>query len=339
MSKQILLTGGAGFIGSHTYVALIGAGYGVTILDNFENARRDIPDRLQQITGCPTRLVECDVRDGAAVADVLARQKFDAVVHFAARKSVAEGEADPVGYYRSNVTGLINVVQAMQDHNVKTMVFSSSAAVYGNTDQVPITEDTPLAPLGVYAETKKVGETFLQSVAAADPDFTLGILRYFNPVGAHASGLIGEDSSQPPSNLVPVISRVVRGELSELCIYGGDYPTIDGTGVRDYIHVEDLARGHVLSLDALLKKRRNHLVNLGTGQGHSVLEVLRAYEAVLGHALPHKIVARRAGDAGISFASGARAREILGFEARHDLNEMCASNWAFSGRSTLSTAG
>ncbi|MEE9429087.1 MAG: UDP-glucose 4-epimerase GalE [Paracoccaceae bacterium] len=330
MAKKILLTGGAGFIGSHTYVALVKVGYDVTILDNFENARRDIPDRLKQITGCPTQVIDCDVRDAAVVSDIMAQEKFDAVVHFAARKSVGEAQADPAGYYQSNVIGLINVVQAMQTHGVKALVFSSSAAVYGNTDQVPIPEDTPLVPIGVYAETKKAGEIFLQSVAAADPDFTLGILRYFNPVGAHASGLIGEDSSQPPTNLVPMISRVARGELPKLCIFGGDFPTVDGTGVRDYIHVQDLARGHVLSLDALLENKQSHLVNLGTGQGHSVLEVLHAYGAVLGRAVPYEITERREGDAAISFASVSRAREILGFESRQGLDEMCASNWAFS---------
>ncbi len=332
MSKHVLLTGGAGFIGSHTYVALTEAGYDVTILDNFENARRDVVDRLAQITGQPARLIECDIRDGDSVMSAFAARNFDAVVHFAARKSIPEGEADPVGYYQSNCSGLINIVQAMKAHGVKVIVFSSSAAVYGNTDRVPIAEDCVLAPANTYARTKKFGEEFLAAVAGADPEFTVGTLRYFNPVGAHASGLIGEDPSQPPTNLVPVIARVVNGQLPELMVYGGNYPTPDGTGIRDYIHISDLTRGHVLSLEALLSRNQSHLVNLGTGQGHSVLEALETYGAVCGRDVPYQIVDRRPGDAAVSCADVSLARDVLGFETQHDLRAMCESNWAFSGK-------
>ena len=250
MARRILLTGGAGFIGSHTYVALAEAGYSVTILDNFENAQEDVPDRLEQITGAKVPVIRADIRDAAAMTAAFAGG-FDAVVHFAALKSVAEGEADPMGYFRANCGGLMTVVEAMRAAGTSRIVFSSSAAVYGNAEEMPITEDTPVAPESNYARTKVFGEEYLQAIAKADPDFQVGILRYFNPVGAHGSGLIGEDPALPPTNLIPVIARVARGELAELQVFGSDYPTPDGTGVRDYVHVMDLARGHVKSLDAL----------------------------------------------------------------------------------------
>lgn len=329
MTKHVLLTGGAGFIGSHTCVALAEAGYAVTILDNFENARTDVPERLAQIIGGPVPVIEADIRDAAAMRDALA-QGFDAVVHFAARKSISDGEADPIGYFRTNCAGLMNIVEAMRAAGIVRIVFSSSAAVYGNAKTVPITEMSPVAPENTYARTKAFGENYLQAISRADPNFVAGILRYFNPVGAHHSGLIGEDSSQPPSNLVPLIARVANGDLEVLKIFGGDYPTHDGTGIRDYIHIEDLARGHVLSLDALFGHLGTHIVNLGTGRGHSVLEVLETYRDVSGCDLPYEIVTRRPGDAAVSHADVALARDLLGFEARHDLKSMCASNWAFS---------
>lgn len=329
MNAHILLTGGAGFIGSHTCLALVSAGYAVTILDNFENAQRDVPDRLEQISGRPIPVIEADIRDADAVARAMGRD-VDAVVHFAALKSVPGGEADPLGYHRSNCGGLMNVLSAMRAHAVRRIVFSSSAAIYGNTDRVPITESTPPAPVNVYARTKVFGEDLLNAMSAADPELAAGILRYFNPVGAHPSRLIGEDPSQPPTNLVPVIARVAAGRMASLKVFGTDYPTRDGTGIRDYVHVEDLARGHVLSLDALLRTGQGHLVNLGTGQGHSVREVIAAYEAVSGQRIAHELVGRRPGDPAVSFADVTRARAVLGFEAAHDLASMCASNWAFS---------
>ncbi|MGB7243675.1 MAG: UDP-glucose 4-epimerase GalE [Sulfitobacter sp.] len=336
MGQKILLTGGAGFIGSHTYVALVAAGYEVTLLDNFANAQRDVPDRLALITNRPTNLIECDVRVAGDVMAVMADQKFDAVVHFAAGKSISDGEADPIGYHQTNCTGLINVVAAMRATGCNAMVFSSSAAVYGNTDQIPIREDTALAPENTYAWTKQFGEEFLTRVSGSHPEFKTGILRYFNPVGAHASGLIGEDPSLPPSNLVPVIARVAKGQMEKLKVFGGDYPTADGTGIRDFIHISDLAQGHVLSLNVLLGQGQgqgqSHLVNLGTGTGYSVLEVLKTYSEVCGIDLPYEIVARRPGDAALSYAGTDRAFEILGFKARHDLRSMCESNWAFACR-------
>lgn len=332
MQKHILLTGGAGFIGSHTYVALCEAGYRVTLLDNFENARREVTARLAQITGHTTPVIEADIRDRDAIQDAFTTHDFDAVVHFAALKSVPDGEADPVGYHRANCTGLINIVEAMRETDVPAIVFSSSAAVYGEAETMPLTEETPCVPASTYGATKLFGEEFLTRVATAHPEFKTGILRYFNPVGAHPSGLIGEDPSQPPGNLVPVIARVARGEIPELSIFGDDYDTPDGTCIRDYIHVMDLARGHVQSLDALLGKGENHLVNLGTGRGNSVKEVLKAYETAIGRSIPHRIVPRRPGDPPVSYAATDRACAVLGFEAAFGLSEMCESNWAFSNR-------
>lgn len=326
---HVLLTGGAGFIGSHTCLALLGAGFRVTILDNFENARADVPARLERIAGCSIPVEHADIRDAAAVAGIVARGGFDAVVHFAARKSVPDSVADPLGYYESNCTGLLNVLAAMRAAGVGRIVFSSSAAIYGMPEVMPITEETPAAPLNPYAESKAFGETVLLAMGRAHPEMRIGILRYFNPVGAHPSGLIGEDPSQPPGNLVPVIGRVATGQMERLTIFGGDWPTPDGTGIRDYIHVEDLARGHVLSLQALMGDGGSHLVNLGTGTGYSVLDVVRTYADVSGRDIPYRIVDRRPGDAAVSYAATDRARAVLGFQAQHDLRAMCASNWAY----------
>ena len=330
MSKRILLTGGAGFIGSHTYVALVAAGFDVVILDNFENAHADVPDRLEQITGRPVQVLRADVRNQAEVVAAFEGQNIDAVVHFAAKKSVPEGESDPALYYRANCIGLMNVAEAAVAQGVKAFVFSSSAAVYGNADTMPITEDTPIDPENTYGRTKAIGEAYLTDMGRVNPSCAVGILRYFNPVGAHPSGLIGEDLSHPPANLVPVIARVAKGILPQLQIFGSDYPTDDGSCVRDYIHVSDLAHGHVLSLQSLLDSGKSHLVNLGTGRGHSVLEVLREYAKVVGREIPHELVDRRAGDPAMSYASVTKARDVLGFEATHSLTDMCASNWAFS---------
>jgi len=331
MPKQILLTGGAGFIGSHTCVALVEAGYEVTILDNFENSQTDVIDRLKQVTNSEIKLIQADICDIEALRNAV-HGGIDAVVHFAARKSVPEGEADPIGYYKVNCGGLMNLVEVMQEVKIKKLVFSSSAAVYGDAKNVPVSEQAPMDPQNVYASTKGFNEVYLNSVAKVDSEFCIGILRYFNPVGAHPSGLIGEDPAQPPTNLIPVISRVARGELPNVTVFGGDYPTPDGTGIRDYIHVQDLAQGHVNSVHALFAKEESHTVNLGTGVGHSVLEVLHAYSQACGKNVPYRVEARRPGDAAISFADVSRAKEVLGFSAKHDLMSMCESNWAYSSK-------
>lgn len=334
MSKRVLLTGGAGFIGAHSYLALVDAGFEVVILDNFQNARRDVPDRLAQVTGRQTPVIEADIRDAAALDNAMRAGGFDAVVHFAALKSVPDSQADPIGYYDVNVTGLINVMQAMRNNGVSRIVFSSSAAVYGEAEAMPVTENSPLNPGNNYAMTKLIGEQFLTACRAADPSLSLGILRYFNPVGAHRSGLIGEDPSQPAGNLVPVIAQVAAGQREVLKIFGDDWPTPDGTAIRDYIHVEDLAHGHVLSLQRLLQTDQedngSHLVNLGTGRGYSVREVIDCYQQVADRPIRSEIVARRAGDAAISYADTQLADRLLAFRATHDLTEMCRSNWAFT---------
>lgn len=332
MAARILLTGGAGYIGSHTYLALVAAGYEVVILDSFANAARNVPDRLAQITGHPVPLVEADVRDQSRLEQLFSAQHFDAVVHFAALKSVGDSCADPLGYMDCNLGGLIALMQAMAGNRVWNLVFSSSAAVYGAAKRLPIPEATPLSAANPYGFTKLVGEQILTQAAEAEPRWRHGVLRYFNPVGAHPSGLIGEDPNGVPANLMPYIADVARGKRDRVQVFGNDYDTPDGTGVRDYIHVMDLARGHVLSLNALLQQGLSHTVNLGTGRGYSVLEMVQAYATACGQDIPYDIAPRRAGDPAASYADVTEARETLGFEAELDLDDMCASSWNWVSR-------
>jgi len=327
MTETILLTGGAGYIGSHTYVALVAAGYEVLILDDFSNARPDVPDRLGRITGTPPSVIRGSVLDRALLDRVFSEAEIDAVVHFAALKAVGDSMARPLDYFETNIGGLTTLLQAMGVAGCRRLAFSSSATVYGIPDEVPTPETAPRRAMNPYGWTKIAGEEMLEQLAASDPAWAFGILRYFNPAGAHDSGLIGEDPTDVPNNLMPYIVKVATGELPKLRVFGNDYPTPDGTGVRDYIHVEDLAQGHVLSLDRLLETGQGHLVNLGTGRGYSVLEMIRAYATVCERDLTHEIVARRPGDVPIYCAQVERAAATLGFRTRRDLADMCRSSW------------
>ena len=327
MTERILLTGGAGYIGSHSYVALAAAGYEVLILDNFSNAHPDVPDRLERITGTPPRVIRGSVLDRALLDQVFSETEIDAVVHFAALKAVGDSMARPLDYFETNIGGLTTLLQTMGAAGCRRLVFSSSATVYGIPDEVPTPETAPRRAMNPYGWTKIAGEEMLEQLAASDPAWAFGILRYFNPAGVHESGLIGEDPTDIPNNLMPYIAKVATGELPTLRVFGDDYPTPDGTGVRDYIHVEDLAEGHVLSLGRLLETGQGHLVNLGTGRGYSVLEMVRAYSDACGRALPHEIVARRPGDVPVYCAQVDRATDVLGFRTRRDLADMCRSSW------------
>lgn len=327
MSQRVLLTGGAGYIGSHTYVALIDAGYEVLILDNFGNASRQVPSRLKAVTGADVQVIEADVLDRAALDRIFAEHAIDAVIHFAAYKSVGESVRNPLAYMQNNVGGLVTLMQAMDAADIRRLVFSSSATVYGEAEQLPTPETAPLGYGNPYGHSKLICEQIIEETVAADPRWAVGVLRYFNPVGAHPSGLIGEDPSGVPDNLMPYVAKVAAGDLPMLSVFGDDYPTPDGTGVRDYIHVSDLAQGHVLSLKALERDGTGHIVNLGTGRGYSVLELIAAYARASNQHIPYKIAPRRPGDAASSYADPSLARTVLGFEAKYDLHDMCRTSW------------
>jgi UDP-glucose 4-epimerase len=325
----VLLTGATGYIGSHTCIEVMAAGWTPVIVDNLCNSSPVVLDRIEQITGHRPGFVEADIRDRAALDRIFGEHRIDAVVHFAGLKAVGESVAEPLRYYENNVTGTLVLLEALQRHGVKRIVFSSSATVYGMAEKMPLTEDSPLGAVNPYGQTKVMCEQFLRDVAAADPEWRVMLLRYFNPVGAHESGLIGEDPAGMPNNLMPFVAQVAVGRRPRLSIYGNDYPTTDGTGVRDYIHVVDLAQGHVAALTALMDMgaARANIVNLGTGRGHSVLEVVTTFEAVSGRAVPYDIVERRPGDVAVCYADVTRARTLLGWEARRGLDEMCADAW------------
>ena len=326
-SKTILVTGGAGYIGSHACVALIEAGYRVVILDNLCNASEEVVNRIDRITGTQPILVRGDVRDRGCVDDLLGAHRIEAVMHFAGLKAVGESVSQPLEYYDNNVAGTLNLLAAMEDAGVRVLVFSSSATVYGDPHSVPIREDFPLGATNPYGRTKLMVEEVLADWHAANPAWSISRLRYFNPVGAHASGLIGEDPRGTPNNLMPFVAQVAIGRRDELLVFGDDYGTPDGTGVRDYIHGMDLVEGHVAALDYMLRHREMVTLNLGTGSGVSVLEMVRAFERASGRPVPHRIVERRPGDVARCWADPDLAEKTLGWRATRDLDEMCRDLW------------
>ena len=327
MSATILLTGATGYIASHTWLALLEAGFQVLGVDNFCNSSPEVLTRLQKISGQVPQFEQADVRDSTAMSALFARQRIEAVVHFAALKAVGESNEQPLAYYANNLGGLISMCQTMQRHACQRFVFSSSATVYGDAKTLPITEDTALCATNPYGQTKLMGEAVLRDLGLADPSWQTACLRYFNPVGAHESGLIGEDPRGVPNNLMPYVAQVAVGRRETLTIFGNDYATVDGTGVRDYIHVTDLALGHVAALRRLFHHPGSFTVNLGTGRGVSVLELVAAYARASGKAVPHQFAPRRAGDVAACWADPSLAQTLLGWQAQFDIHRMCADSW------------
>jgi len=327
MGGMVLVTGGAGYVGSHIVVELARAGHAPMVLDNFANSSAEVVARLRRLTGQPVPLVTGDVRDSAALAHTFATYPIAAVVHCAGLKSVGEGETRPLAYYDNNVTGAIALTRAMIAAGSKTLIFSSSASVYGQPEKNPVTEDSAMQPASIYGRTKRSVELLLEGVAAADASWRIGLLRYFNPAGADASAAIGEAPTSVPANLVPLLVDVAAGHRACVEVFGDDYPTPDGTGVRDYIHVSDLAEGHVAALAHLSRYAGVTTLNLGMGRGHSVLEVIATFERACGKALPRRVVARRPGDVASCFADPAHANARLGWRARRDLDTICADAW------------
>jgi len=324
---MILLTGGAGYIGSHACVALLDAGHEVVILDNLCNSSRIAVERVAQICGRAPEFVEGDIRDRKLLDRLFAERPVRGVMHFAGLKAVGESVEKPLEYYDNNVSGTLALLAAMRRAGVRTIVFSSSATVYGDPSSVPIREDFPRSATSPYGRCKLMIEDILFDLYGAEPGWSMACLRYFNPVGAHASGLIGEAPQGMPNNLMPYVAQVAVGRRERLSVFGGDYPTPDGTGVRDYIHVVDLAQGHVGALDWLDRTGGLLTVNLGTGQGYSVLDMVRAFERASGRTVPYQIVARRPGDIAACWADPTRARTLLGWEAKRGIDAMCADTW------------
>ncbi|HEU6455089.1 MAG TPA: UDP-glucose 4-epimerase GalE [Roseateles sp.] len=327
MMSTILLTGAAGYIASHTWLALQRAGFRVVGVDNFVNSSPVVLERLGELAGAPIEFERADVCDSAVMDEIFERHRPAAVVHFAAYKAVGESVSQPLAYYRNNLGGLVTTCETMRRHGCSRIVFSSSATVYGAPDKLPLREDAPTSATNPYGATKLMGEQILRDVGVSDPSWQTACLRYFNPVGAHESGRIGEDPRGTPNNLMPYVAQVAVGRRAKLSVFGNDYPTPDGTGVRDYIHVSDLAEGHVAALRRLLDHPGSLTVNLGTGHGYSVLDLVRAYEAASGRSVPYEIVSRRPGDVAACWADPALAREMLGWEAKLDLARMCEDSW------------
>ena len=325
--QNILVTGGAGYIGSHTCVELLAAGHNLVVIDNFSNSKPAVLGRVEQISGRQVPFMEVDIRDRGALRDVFRQHAIDAVIHFAGLKAVGESVSQPLRYYDNNISGSIALFEVMAESSVKTLVFSSSATVYGDPHSVPIREDFPLSATNPYGRSKLMLEEILRDLSRSDESWKIALLRYFNPVGAHESGIIGEDPNGIPNNLMPYITQVAVGKLPQLSVFGDDYPTPDGTGVRDYIHVVDLARGHLAALEALSGTSGVMAVNLGTGQGYSVLDVVRAFEKASDRPVPYRIVPRRPGDVAQCYADPTLAKERLGWQAQRGLDEMCRDSW------------
>ena len=324
---KVLLTGGAGYIGSHTAVEMLNAGYDIVIADNFDNSSPKVVDRIEKITGKRPALYELDVADRAAVDAMFAAEDFDAVVHFAGLKAVGESCAIPVRYYRNNIDTTLTLLEAMQKHGVDNFVFSSSATVYGIPEEVPLREGMPTSCTNPYGWTKYMNEQILTDAASADKNLSVVLLRYFNPIGAHQSGLIGENPNGIPNNLMPYITQVAVGKLERLGVFGNDYPTPDGTGVRDYIHVVDLARGHLKAIEYAAEHKGSEIFNLGTGTGYSVLDIVKAFIRVNNVDIPYDIKPRRPGDIAECYADPTKAKEGLGWTAEYGIDEMCRDSW------------
>ncbi len=325
----ILVTGGAGFIGSHTCVELLDSGYDVVVIDDLSNASEVALKRVERITGKKIRaFYEGDVKDGALLDRIFEEHPIAGAIHFAAFKAVGESVHKPIEYYQNNLGGTLELARALRDHGVYDIVFSSSATVYGQPDEVPVREDAQLKPAtNPYGRTKVMNEQMLADLYTADERWNVMLLRYFNPIGAHESGLIGEDPKGIPNNLVPYVAKVAVGQLDHINVFGGDYPTPDGTGVRDYIHVVDLARGHVSALNYMRGKHGVHVFNLGTGHGYSVLDVIHAFERACGKELPYEMCPRRDGDIAQTYCDASKAKELMGWEAQYDIDDMCAHSW------------
>ena len=328
---NILVTGGAGFIGSHTCVELLEAGYDIIVLDNFSNSKPEALNRIKKITGRDFKFYEADILDLDAMNRIFDENSIDAVIHFAGLKAVGESVQKPVEYYHNNITGTLMLIKAMRAHGCKRIVFSSSATVYGTENKVPYVETMPThTSTNPYGYTKVMIEQILRDVFVADNDWSISLLRYFNPIGAHSSGLIGEDPNGIPNNLFPYIAQVAVGKREYLGVFGNDYDTPDGTGVRDYIHVVDLARGHLCAVKYVLENKGVEAVNLGTGKGSSVLDVLHSFEKACGRELPYKIMPRRAGDVAWCYSDPTKARELFGWEAQYNMDDMCRDGWNFA---------
>ena len=324
---RVLLTGATGYIASHTWLALQSAGFEVVGVDNFVNSSPEVLPRLHKLGGVKPVFEQINVLDQTALDGVFRRHQIGAVIHFAALKAVGESSTKPLDYYQNNLGSLMSLARVMGEHAVSQLVFSSSATVYGTPEQLPLRESSPLSSTSPYGSTKLMAETILRDLVLARPDWSVATLRYFNPVGAHESGEIGENPRGTPNNLMPYITQVAVGRRERLTVFGNDYPTSDGTGVRDYIHVQDLAEGHVAALRHLIDKQSSVTVNLGTGRGHSVLELIAAFEQASGCSIPYEIAARRPGDVAACYADVSLARELLGWQSRRDLAAMCEDSW------------